>query len=72
VVGGDAIVPAISAASIIAKVHRDRMMRDLDRVYPNYGFGRHKGYGTEAHREALERLGPCPQHRRSFRPICRP
>jgi len=69
VVGGDAIVPAISAASIIAKVHRDRMMRDLDRLYPDYGFGRHKGYGTEDHREVLRRLGPCPQHRRSFRPV---
>lgn len=69
VVRGDARVPAISAASIVAKVHRDRMMRHLDRLYPDYGFGRHKGYGTEAHRSVIERLGPCPQHRRSFRPL---
>lgn len=69
IVGGDGLVPSISAASIIAKVHRDRMMRSFDRLYPDYGFSRHKGYGTEAHREALSRFGPCPQHRRTFRPI---
>ncbi|MDH3442100.1 MAG: ribonuclease HII [Gammaproteobacteria bacterium] len=69
VIGGDRLVPSISAASIIAKVHRDGMMRSLDSVYPDYGFSRHKGYGTEAHRDALSRLGPCPQHRRTFRPI---
>lgn len=69
VVGGDRLIPAISAASIIAKVRRDRMMSDYDRVYPSYGFRRHKGYGTAEHRECLERFGPCPQHRRSFRPL---
>lgn len=69
VIGGDGCVPAISAASIIAKVHRDQMMRSLDRIYPDYGFSRHKGYGTDAHRAALSRLGPCPQHRQTFRPI---
>jgi ribonuclease HII len=69
IVGGDAKVPAISAASIIAKVHRDRMMRSYDALYPDYGFGQHKGYGTAAHRDCLSRLGPCPEHRRSFRPV---
>ena len=69
IVGGDAKIPAISAASIIAKVHRDQMMRSFDTVYPAYGFGRHKGYGTAAHRDCLSRLGPCPQHRRSFHPV---
>lgn len=69
IVGGDAKIPSISAASIIAKVHRDQMMRSFDAIYPAYGFGRHKGYGTAAHRDCLSRLGPCPQHRRSFRPV---
>lgn len=69
VIGGDALIPAISAASIIAKVQRDKMMRAMDAVYPDYGFGQHKGYGTELHRDLIGRLGPCPQHRRSFRPI---
>jgi len=69
IVGGDGSVPAISAASIIAKVHRDQMMRSFDSLYPDYGFSRHKGYGTAAHRAALSSFGPCPQHRRSFRPI---
>ena len=69
VIGGDALIPAISAASIIAKVQRDKMMRTMDAVYPDYGFGQHKGYGTESHRDLISRLGPCPQHRRSFRPI---
>jgi ribonuclease HII len=69
VVGGDALIPAISAASIIAKVHRDQIMRRIDALYPEYGFHRHKGYGTVAHRDQIRRLGPCPQHRRSFRPI---
>ena len=69
IVGGDAKIPAISAASIIAKVHRDQMMRSFDALYPDYGFGQHKGYGTAAHRDCLIRLGPCPQHRRSFRPV---
>ena len=69
IVGGDAKIPAISAASIIAKVHRDHMMRHFDTLYPDYGFRQHKGYGTAAHRDSLSRLGPCPQHRRSFRPV---
>lgn len=69
VVGGDASVGAISAASIIAKVHRDYWMRELDRRYPGYGFARHKGYPTAAHLEALRRLGACPIHRRSFAPV---
>lgn len=69
VVGGDATVPAISAASILAKVTRDAYMVDLDRRYPGYGFARHKGYPTREHLEALYRLGPCPEHRRSFAPV---
>lgn len=60
---------SIAAASIIAKVTRDRIMVSLDRDYPGYGFARHKGYGTREHLEALKRLGPCPIHRRSFRPV---
>ena len=71
IVGGDDKVDAISAASILAKVCRDDMMRLVDRQYPDYGFARHKGYGTAAHLEALAATGPCPQHRLSFRP-CRP
>ncbi|HET7610397.1 MAG TPA: ribonuclease HII [Rhodanobacteraceae bacterium] len=69
VVEGDALAPAISAASIIAKVTRDRMMRELDVHWPGYGFAQHKGYPTPAHCEALRRLGPCPHHRRSFAPV---
>ena len=69
VVGGDRSIPAISAASILAKVARDAMMKELDTLYPAYGFCRHKGYPTAAHREALIRFGPCPAHRRSFRPV---
>lgn len=69
IVGGDARVQAISAASIVAKVARDRYMERLDAVYPGYGFGRHKGYPTRSHIEALAGLGPCPAHRRSFRPV---
>jgi ribonuclease HII len=69
IVGGDAKIPAISAASIIAKVHRDHMMQAFDTLYPDYGFSQHKGYGTAAHRDCLSRLGPCPLHRRSFRPV---
>lgn len=67
VVGGDRTVVAISAASIVAKVSRDRIMRELDRIYPDYSFAEHKGYGTLEHRRRLHTLGPCPQHRRSFR-----
>jgi ribonuclease HII len=62
-------VPAIGAASILAKVARDRLMGRLDRTYTGYGFARHKGYPTAAHLEALGRLGPCPEHRLSFRPV---
>lgn len=69
IIGGDALEPAISAASILAKVTRDRWMVALDREHPGYGFAEHKGYGTPAHLAALKRLGPCPQHRRSFAPV---
>ncbi|MGH8223493.1 MAG: ribonuclease HII [Woeseiaceae bacterium] len=69
VIGGDGSVAAISAASIVAKVTRDRMMRDLDRQFPHYGFARHKGYATEEHRACLDRYGPCRHHRRSFEPL---
>ncbi|MCP1374308.1 ribonuclease HII [Dyella lutea] len=71
IVGGDALEPAISAASILAKVTRDRLMVQLDAVHPGYGFAVHKGYPTPAHLDALQRLGPCPQHRRSFAPVGR-
>ena len=63
---GDQVVTCISAASIIAKVTRDRIMRELDLVFPNYGFAKHKGYITKAHTEALNEHGPCAEHRRSF------
>jgi ribonuclease HII len=69
VIDGDAIVPLISAASIIAKVERDRMMNELCGQFPGYGFSKHKGYGTPEHQEALKRLGPCAIHRRSFKPV---
>ena len=69
VVRGDATVAAIGAASILAKTHRDALMRALDRVHPGYGFARHKGYGTAAHLAALERLGPSSEHRLSFAPV---
>ena len=69
IVGGDALEPAISAASILAKVTRDRLMVALDGVHPGYGFAIHKGYPTPAHLAALRQLGPCPQHRRSFAPV---
>ena len=69
VVKGDATVPAISAASIIAKVARDAEMVALDAKIPGYGFARHKGYGTAEHLGCLQRLGPSPQHRRSFAPV---
>lgn len=64
---GDRDIFSIAAASIIAKVYRDRLMTELDARYPRYGFARHKGYGTAAHRAALREFGPCPVHRRSFR-----
>jgi ribonuclease HII len=66
---GDALSLSIAAASIVAKVTRDRWMVQQESRYPGYGFGRHKGYGTEQHRAALEWLGPCLLHRRSFRPV---
>ncbi len=69
VVGGDRLCGAISAASILAKVHRDDIMKALDQDFPQYGFATHKGYPTAAHRDALMRYGPCPAHRRSFRPV---
>ena len=69
IVGGDALVPAISAASILAKVHRDRWCLTLDQQYPQYGFAQHKGYGTAAHLAALRTHGPCAKHRTSFRPV---
>ena len=69
VIRGDATVAAISAASILAKVHRDALMVALDATHPGYGFAAHKGYGTAAHLEALRRLGPSPQHRLSFAPV---
>jgi len=69
VVRGDATVAAIGAASILAKVTRDRIMIELDRMYPGYGFARHKGYPTREHREALRRLGACEIHRRSYSPV---
>jgi len=69
VIGGDATEPAISAASILAKVSRDRHMVELDAHYPGYGFARHKGYSVPEHLDALTRLGPCELHRRSFAPV---
>jgi ribonuclease HII len=69
IVGGDALEPAISAASILAKVSRDRLMVALDSEHPGYGFAVHKGYPTPAHLAALRQLGPCMQHRRSFAPV---
>lgn len=69
VVGGDETVAAISAASIIAKTTRDHWLMDLDRQYPEYGFAKHKGYGTAEHMAAIEKYGPLPVHRKSFGPI---
>jgi len=68
-VGGDRTHRSIGAASILAKTARDQEMRRLDQCYPGYGFAQHKGYGTKAHIEALDRLGPCIEHRRSFAPV---
>jgi ribonuclease HII len=70
VIDGDARLLSIAAASVVAKVVRDRIMERLDRVWPLYGFARHKGYGTKEHLEALARHGPCPLHRYSFTPVC--
>ena len=69
IVQGDAKVPAISAASILAKVDRDRWCEDIDLQFPDYGFARHKGYGTADHLQALREHGPTPWHRRSFAPV---
>ncbi len=69
IIEGDCKCLSIAAASIIAKVTRDRIMHDLDTLYPGYGFAKHKGYGTAAHMAALQRLGPCIEHRKSFKPI---
>lgn len=71
IVQGDALVPAISAASILAKVHRDRLCAQLHAQYPQYGFDRHKGYGTAEHLQALAEHGPSPWHRSSFAPVAR-
>ncbi len=69
IVKGDALIPAISAASILAKVTRDRWCAEYDLEYPQYGFAGHKGYGTAAHLVALREHGACPQHRKSFAPV---
>ncbi len=69
IVGGDALVPAISAASILAKVWRDRWCQEMDLAYPQYGFASHKGYGTAEHLAALRQHGACPEHRRTFSPV---
>ena len=70
-VQGDGRLDCVAAASILAKVARDRVMVDLDQRYPGYGFARHKGYPTRAHTKALQQLGPCPEHRRSYAPVAR-
>lgn len=69
IVKGDRLVEAISAASILAKVARDDEMVQLDKVYPDYGFAQHKGYPTKQHMQSLERFGPIPEHRKSFKPV---
>ena len=69
IIQGDGKIAAISAASIIAKVYRDQLMVEFAELYPNYGLSQHKGYGTKNHREALERFGITPLHRKSFQPI---
>jgi len=69
IVGGDGVSLLIAAASVVAKVTRDRQMVELDRLYPLYGFAKHKGYGSRAHMQALFEHGPSPVHRRSFRPV---
>lgn len=71
VVGGDGLSFSIAAASVLAKVVRDRIMLDYDRQFPQYGFASHKGYGTRLHLEQLHRYGPTPIHRRSFAPVAR-
>ncbi len=69
VVKGDCLSISIAAASIVAKVSRDRIMEEYDREFPGYGFSRHKGYPTKAHKQAIAKLGPCPIHRRSFKGV---
>ena len=69
IISGDALSYSIGASSILAKVSRDRWMRDLDKLYPGYGFAEHKGYATERHLAAIKALGACPIHRRSFSPM---
>lgn len=69
IVGGDDLIPAISAASIIAKVERDKVIKELHKLYPQYGFDKHKGYLTKAHMAALQEYGPCPIHRKTYGPI---
>jgi ribonuclease HII len=69
VIDGDSLCISIACASIIAKVARDQLMVEFDKTYPGYGLARHKGYGTREHLECLVRLGPCPIHRQSFRPV---
>jgi len=69
IIGGDAKSFSIAAASVIAKVTRDRLMLEWDKLYPQYGFAEHKGYGTPEHLAAIDRHGPCPLHRRTFAPI---
>ena len=66
IIHGDAVSYSIAAASIVAKVTRDRELEELDQLYPQYGFAQHKGYGTAAHIAAIRQYGPCPEHRRSF------
>ncbi len=70
IVGGDKSVPEISAASILAKVYRDKLMIHLDNIYQGYYFSEHKGYGTKRHFDSIKELGPSPQHRLSFKPFC--
>ncbi len=69
VIQGDRLCPSIAAASILAKVHRDRRMQEYHRLYPHYNFAGHKGYATREHLEAIRRWGPCPLHRRTFRGV---
>ena len=69
IIKGDGLSLSIAAASIIAKVTRDRIMRELDREFPQFGFAKHQGYGTKMHLEALRNHGPCRHHRRSFQPV---
>jgi ribonuclease HII len=69
VVGGDGLSCSIAAASILAKVARDRLMVEMDGLYPGYGFAGHKGYRAQVHADALRRLGPCPIHRQSWAPV---